>query len=217
MRNAYYMYTSLSIFLIPLTFHSLGRCNFQTPLHTLSLFISTHCQPEIWMLFHGLLRSWKIQKVVVFEYKLWKVMERNFMTSKAYIPNVFCLFLASIYTSFASRQHGMIIFQLQGLIQWLVSLLCSKVWYFFHATDTLYMGAVYVVPACDHLYSNAINLKCFSLILFLQLESLPKEDLIKYVRKQLALSKQTKAKCDGRVEVYFYLNPTFFPSNFFDQ
>lgn len=149
----------LQIRCIPLTFHSLGRCNFQTPLHTLSLFISTHCQPEIWMLFHGLLRSWKIQKVVVFEYKLWKVMQSdwiwnvlekwqgknsiirsvllnyfgpifmvisqestrkgpekvhehswNFMTSKAYIPNVFCLFLALIYISFASRQHGMIIF-----------------------------------------------------------------------------------------------------------
>ena len=69
----------LQIRCIPLTFHSLGRCNFQTPLHTLSLFISTHCQPEIWMLFHGLLRSWKIQKVVIFEYKLWKIMQNDWI------------------------------------------------------------------------------------------------------------------------------------------
>ena len=44
-----------------------------------SLFIPWHCQPEIWMLFHGLLRSWKIQKVVVFEYKLWKVMQNDWI------------------------------------------------------------------------------------------------------------------------------------------
>ena len=41
----------------------------------------------------------------------------------------------------------------------------------------------------------------FCMILFclilLQLESLPKEDLIKYVKKQLALLKQTKGKCEG--------------------
>lgn len=37
----------------------------------------------------------------------------------------------------------------------------------------------------------------FGVILFSQLESLPKEDLIKYVKKQVALLKQSKAKCEG--------------------
>ena len=39
----------------------------------------------------------------------------------------------------------------------------------------------------------------FLVWLFSQLESLPKEDLIKYVKKQVALLKQTKAKCEGTV------------------
>ena len=36
-------------------------------------------------------------------------------------------------------------------------------------------------------------------LIFSQLESLPKEELIKFVKKQLALLKQTKAKCEGMV------------------
>lgn len=35
--------------------------------------------------------------------------------------------------------------------------------------------------------------------IFSQLELLPKEELIKFVKKQLALLKQTKVKCEGIV------------------
>lgn len=38
---------------------------------------------------------------------------------------------------------------------------------------------------------------CLSIILS-QLESLPKDELIKFVKKQNAVLKQSKAKCDGK-------------------
>ncbi len=42
----------------------------------------------------------------------------------------------------------------------------------------------------------------YASILFFQLESLPKEDLIKFVKKQMLMLQKTKAKNEGNIRGY---------------
>lgn len=50
-----------------------------------------------------------------------------------------------------------------------------------------------------NIHTRWSSVKIIFQLIFSQIESLPKEELIKFVKKQLALVKQTKAKCEGMV------------------